>query len=78
MHLWSEGKSLRRGFRSDGGNTGACENNEMHDCRAESIFAGYYSVVECFLNAVHGTGFLLTRTGAQMVTAENVNEVEPE
>ncbi|MFR8547607.1 MAG: substrate-binding domain-containing protein [Lachnospiraceae bacterium] len=39
---------------------------------------GYYSVLELYMNLAHGCDFIDLNTGAQLVTGENVAEVEPE
>lgn len=39
---------------------------------------GYYSVLDLYMNLAHDGQFIDVNTGAQLVTADNVNEVEPE
>lgn len=39
---------------------------------------GYYSVVNLYMNLAHDGQFIDVNTGAQLVTGDNVNEVEPE
>ena len=39
---------------------------------------GYYSVMELYMNLAHDAQFIDINTGAQLVTADNVSEVEPE
>lgn len=74
-----EGKVYGAGFDLTEGTLEHVKNNEMQLTVGQNPYLqGYYSVVECFLNAAHGTDFIDLDTGAQMVTAENVNEVEPE
>ena len=39
---------------------------------------GYYSVMELYMNLAHDAQFIDINTGAQLVTADNESEVEPE
>lgn len=39
---------------------------------------GYYSVLDLYMNLAHDGQLIDVNTGAQLVTADNVNEVEPE
>lgn len=39
---------------------------------------GYYSVIEIYMNLAHDAQFIDIGTGAQMVTIDNVSDVEPE
>lgn len=55
------------------------KNGDMQLTVGQNPFMqGYYSVMELYLNAAHGAQFIDVNTGAQLVTADNVAEVEPE
>lgn len=55
------------------------KNGDMQLTIGQNPFMqGYYSVLELYMNKAHNTQFIDVNTGAQMVTAENVSEVEPE
>lgn len=73
------GKVLGAGFDLTEGMLGHIKNGSIQLSVGQNPFMqGYYSVYECYMNKKYGTDFINIDTGAQMVTAENVDAIEPE
>lgn len=74
-----QGKVYAAGFDLTEGTLNHIKNGDMQLTVGQNPYLqGYYSVVECFSNIANGSSFINIDTGAQMVTSDNVNEVEPE
>ena len=74
-----EGKVYAAGFDLTEGMLGHIKNGSVQLTVGQNPFLqGYYSVYECYMNLKYGVDFLNIDTGAQMVTIDNVNDVEPE
>lgn len=73
------GQVLGAGYDLTEGTLAHVKNNNMQLTIGQNPYLqGYYSVVELYLNLAHGQQFLDINSGAQMVTAENVDTVTPE
>lgn len=74
-----EGTVYGAGFDLTEGMLGHIKNGSVQLTVGQNPFLqGYYSVLECYLNVKYGSDFLDVDTGAQMVTIDNVDQVEPE
>ena len=74
-----EGEIYAAGFDLTEGMLGHIKNGSVQLTVGQNPFLqGYYSVLELYLNKVYGSDFLNIDTGAQMVTLENVDDVQPE
>lgn len=74
-----EGKVYGAGFDLTEGMLGHIKNGSVQLTVGQNPFLqGYYSVLECYMGVKYGADFLDIDTGAQMVTAENVDSVQPE
>lgn len=73
------GKVYAAGFDLTEGMLGHIKNGSVQLTVGQNPFLqGYYSVLECYEHLKYGSDFVDIDTGAQMVTSENVNDVEPE
>lgn len=73
------GKVYGAGFDLTEGMLGHIKNGSIQLTVGQNPFLqGYYSVYECYMNLKYGSDFLNIDTGAQMITKENVNDVQPE
>lgn len=73
------GKVYAAGFDLTEGMLGHIKNGSVQLTVGQNPFLqGYYSVYECYMGLKYGADYLDVDTGAQMVTSENVNDVEPE
>lgn len=73
------GEIYAAGFDLTEGMLGHIKNGSVQLTVGQNPFLqGYYSVLELYLNKVYGSDFLNIDTGAQMVTLENVDDVQPE
>lgn len=73
------GKVYAAGFDLTEGMLGHIKNGSVQvTCGQNPFLQGYYAVMECYMNQKYGSQFLNLDTGAQMVDADNVDEVEPE
>ena len=74
-----EGKVYAAGFDLTEGMLGHIKNGSVQLTVGQNPFLqGYYSVLELYLNKKYGSDFLNIDTGAQMVTIDNVDTVQPE
>lgn len=73
------GKVYGAGFDLTEGMLGHIKNGSVQLTVGQNPFLqGYYSVYECYMNLKYGSDFLNIDTGAQMITKDNVNDVQPE
>lgn len=74
-----QGKVYGGGFDLTEGTLAHIRNDAMQVTVGQNPFLqGYYPMVEMYLNKEYGSQLLDINTGAFMVTAENVDSVEPE
>ena len=73
------GKVYGAGFDLTKGTLKHVKNGDMQLTVGQNPYLqGYYSVMELYMNLADGADFIDINTGAQMVTADNVDSVEPE